>query len=56
MIWFAVCHLCGEKVRVPSQYQMMKDAKAWASLWEDNHIKEDHHGKDDKTGSSGKAG
>lgn len=42
MIWYAACHLCGEKVRVPQQYQMMKDAKAWASLWEDNHIKEDH--------------
>lgn len=54
MIWFAQCHLCGEKTRVPTQYQMMKDAKAWASLWEDTHIKEDHN--EQTPGSESEAG
>jgi len=42
MKWIAQCHLCPYKVDVPSQYDTLQAAKAWASLWEDNHIKEDH--------------
>jgi len=42
MKWIAQCHLCGIKHTVPPQYDTMQAAKAWASAWEDHHIKEDH--------------
>lgn len=46
MNWIAQCHLCGAKHRVPARYQMMADAKQWASEWEDDHIAAEHKSED----------
>jgi hypothetical protein len=42
MKWIAQCHLCGAKHRVPERYQVKEQAMAWASTWEDDHIREEH--------------
>lgn len=48
MNWIAQCHLCPISTRVPKEYQLKDQALAWASRWEDEHIREAHHDPESK--------
>jgi transcription elongation factor Elf1 len=55
MMFTAVCHLCGAKQRVPSEFNQVDAAKKWASAWEDRHLMEVKHDDTNQTGSETQA-
>ena len=51
IVWTAQCPTCGVRQRVPDDKRDIKQAKAWAALWQKQHDLEVHHDDTDETAS-----